>query len=128
MFYNVEIYQAIKAKNPDAKITEISKMIGEQWSQLKENEKIKWVNLANKDKIRHEKELSQLQTKGYFTNSDGVKSTDIMQKKFKYPEGTVMPKRPAAAYQIYVKDNRDKIIEKNKCSGEEAKQICDQVW
>lgn len=45
----------------------------------------------------------------------------MVQKKFKYPEGTVMPKRPAQAYQIYVKDNKDKIIEKNKCTFEEAK-------
>jgi hypothetical protein len=45
----------------------------------------------------------------------------MVQKKFKYPEGTVMPKRAAHAYQIYVKDNKEKIIEKNKCSYEEAK-------
>ena len=51
-----------------------------------------------------------------------------MQKKFKYPDGTVMPKRASQAYQIYVKENKDKIIEKNKCTNEEAKQICDQVW
>jgi hypothetical protein len=64
-------------------------------------------------------------TKGYFTNSDGVKSTEIAQKKFKYPEGTVMPKRPSHAYQIYVKENKMKIIEKNKCTSDEAKLICD---
>jgi hypothetical protein len=54
-------------------------------------------------------------------NSNGIKSTDIVQKKFKYPEGTVMPKRPAQAYQIYVRENKEKIVEKNNCSKEEAK-------
>lgn len=112
---------SIRAKNPEAKISEISKQIGEQWNQLEDSEKTKWVNLSIKDKARHDKELNQLQTKGFFVNSDGVKSTDIVQKKFKYPEGTVMPKRPSAAYQLYVKDNREKIIEKNKCSAEEAR-------
>jgi hypothetical protein len=60
MFYNQELYQSIKAKNSDLKITEISKLIGEKWSQLKENEKTKWTNLSIKDKARHEKELNQL--------------------------------------------------------------------
>lgn len=81
-----------------------------------------------KDQARYDKELNQLQTKGYFVNSQGVKSTDIVQKKFKYPEGTVMPKKPVHAYQWYVRENKQKIIEKNNCSQEEAKQICDQVW
>jgi hypothetical protein len=58
MCYNQEIQKTIWAKNPEAKLTEVAKMIGEQWSQLKDNEKTKWVNLANKDKIRHEKELN----------------------------------------------------------------------
>ena len=128
MFYNQEISATIRAKNPDAKITEISKIVGEQWSKLNDNEKTKWTNLSQKDKVRHDKELSQLHAKGYFVNSDGVKSTEIVQKKFKYPDGTVMPKRTSQAYQIYVKENKDKIIEKNKCTNDEAKQICDQVW
>ena len=58
MFYNQEISATIRAKNPDAKITEISKIVGEQWSKLNDNEKTKWTNLSLKDKVRHDKELS----------------------------------------------------------------------
>jgi len=58
MFYNQELMTTMRAKNPEAKMTEISKQVGEQWGQLAENEKTKWVQLALKDKARQEKELN----------------------------------------------------------------------
>lgn len=58
MFYMIEIQAAIRAKNPDAKIAEVSKQISEQWNNLKDSEKSKWDNLNTKDKVRREKEVN----------------------------------------------------------------------
>lgn len=58
MFYMIEIQATIRAKNPDAKIAEVSKQISEQWNNLKDSEKNKWNNLNIKDKTRREKELN----------------------------------------------------------------------
>jgi len=58
MFYMIEIQAAIRSKNPDAKIAEVSKQISEQWNNLKDSEKSKWDNLNTKDKVRREKEVN----------------------------------------------------------------------
>lgn len=48
-----------------------------------------------KDIERFEKETKQLAELGYFTNSDGVKSTSLSKKGkvLNFPEGTTMPKK-----------------------------------
>lgn len=61
-------------------ITEASKKIGEEWKLLTDAGKAKYVKMADQDKLRFEKEMNELNSKGYFVNSDGIKSTDILPK------------------------------------------------
>ncbi|KAI7861701.1 high mobility group protein 1, related, partial [Lichtheimia hyalospora FSU 10163] len=60
MFFNKYKIDDYKKKNPGKKInvTLISKESGEEWKKLKDNEKDKYIKMANKDKKRYEKEIS----------------------------------------------------------------------
>ena len=128
MYYVIEASKEIKAKNPEIKVTEITKQAGAQWNQLTEDQKKKYNDLNKKDIKRHEMELKELETKGYFINADGVKSTDMVKPKFKYPEGTIMPKPAVTAYKFYIQENCQKIQEKQNISQSEALTICQKVW
>ena len=57
------------------------------WKELAEDKKLKYVNLSVKDKKRYKKEMDEMKTKGYFTNKDGVKSTETLTSgAFKFME------------------------------------------
>lgn len=74
----------ILQQNPDLKITEAAKRIGELWSKVDDSERSKFEKIAAKDKIRYDNEFNDLLTLGYFTMPDGSKSSDhqrIVKKK-----------------------------------------------
>lgn len=59
MYFNKYKIDEYKKKNPGQKInvTLISKQSGEEWKNLKEHEKDKYLKMAIKDKKRYEKEI-----------------------------------------------------------------------
>lgn len=85
---------------------------------MTDSKKTKYVKMHEQDVKRHEKEMKELDTKGYFTNSEGIKSTDIVAKKYKYPTGTKMPPIVKSDYQFYVQENIDKIMSKQNLDKE----------
>lgn len=60
MYFNKHKVDEYKKKNPEQKIkvTEISKQSGIEWKGLKDEEKDKYLKMANKDKKRYEKEIA----------------------------------------------------------------------
>lgn len=64
--------------------------------------------MSKKDQLRFDKETKQLKEKGYFINSDGVKSTDLKVKpkkgKMVAKTGPVMPKRVLSPYLCFSKE------------------------
>ena len=64
------------AQNPSLDKRDILKQCGESWTLLTDEEKEKYVKMADKDKVRHEREIEQQHELGYFVNSEGIKSTD----------------------------------------------------
>jgi len=61
MYFSVDKREYVKENNPKASVTDISKIIGEMWNNLKNNkkakmEKAKYDKMAEKDKARYEKE------------------------------------------------------------------------
>ena len=76
--------------------------------------------MVTKDRQRYEKEMKQLNEKGYFINSDGVKSTDLDKKGNvkEFPEGTVMPKKVKTAYMFYFIEQQ---LQNKKDVGEDQK-------
>ena len=63
MIYGKEVRQTIRDKNPDMKMTEISKEIGVMWKKLSDEEKAKYENLAEKDKERYLSEKAKYDSK-----------------------------------------------------------------
>ncbi|KAI9301038.1 putative high-mobility group non-histone chromosomal protein [Cunninghamella echinulata] len=63
MFFSQENRETVKTENPNATFGEIGKLLGEKWRTLEEEEKKKYVALAEKDKQRYEKEKADYQGK-----------------------------------------------------------------
>ena len=82
MFFMMSAQKDIRQQNPDLKLVEISKLIGEQWHNLSDDEKEKFSQIVLKDKLRYEEQVQDLLTKGYFIMQDGSKSSEH-QKKIK---------------------------------------------
>jgi hypothetical protein len=56
MFYRQENIERIKAENPDAKMTEQTVILGEEWRALTEDQKSEYQTMAEEDKTRYEAE------------------------------------------------------------------------
>ena len=54
---------------------------GKAWQEATEEQKKPFEEMQEKDKMRQAKELQELRQTGYFTNSDGVNSKDMVPKK-----------------------------------------------
>ena len=56
------------------KTTEISKAIGQKWNTLSDQDKQPFINQAQQDKQRHEREMEFFNKNGYFIKADVMKS------------------------------------------------------
>lgn len=81
-------------KNPEAKITEIAKMLGEMWTKLTEVKKKPFNQKYEQDKDRYQTQLEQLKKFGYFILEDGSKSTEEKNAHLLKPE-KILQKRKA---------------------------------
>lgn len=79
--------ERIKKENPDKSVCEIGKLAGQEWKALTDDQKKEYDKYIEEDRKRYVKEMEQLKTKGYFINSDGVKSTDLKVKSKGSPAG-----------------------------------------
>merc|ERR1712223_477487 len=63
MFFNAEFSLKIRAENPDSHMTvgEVAKAVCAKWQSLTDQEKQKYIQMAEKDKIRHEEEMKNYQ-------------------------------------------------------------------
>jgi high mobility group protein B3 len=59
MFFNQEARKAILAKEPELKLPEVSKKVGEQWKVLKDGDKVKYTKLAEEAKKKYESEKAK---------------------------------------------------------------------
>jgi len=56
MFFSQDWRERVKAENPDASFGEIGKLLGTKWKELDEEEKKPYVEQAEQDKERAERE------------------------------------------------------------------------
>jgi len=75
MYFIAENREKVVKANPGIKMTDIAKKSGEDWGKLTEVQKKKYEKMFEKDKVRQEKEMKEFNEKGFFHNSDGIKST-----------------------------------------------------
>ena len=57
IFFSMAARPTISQANPDMKLTEVSKVLGEQWKCLDDKQKAKYSKMAEEDKIRYKEEL-----------------------------------------------------------------------
>lgn len=81
-FYKAN-YKAESKADPSLKVVEIAKILGEKWSNLSSEERRPYYKMTEDDQLRHDQEMQELLTKGYFMTTLQVKSTDIQVKKKK---------------------------------------------
>ena len=56
IFFSMAARPKISQANPEMKLTEVSKILGEQWKCLDEKQKAKYSKMAEEDKIRYKEE------------------------------------------------------------------------
>jgi hypothetical protein len=76
IFFSNEHREELLKKNPDYPQKEIMSAAGKRWGEMDEAEKKKYNDMNAKDKLRQEKQLTDLKSRGYFVLEDGSKSTD----------------------------------------------------
>lgn len=59
MFFAKDKRESIVQENPEAKPTEITKLMGEAWRGMSDAEKQPYLDMRDKDKIRYEKEMAK---------------------------------------------------------------------
>ncbi|KIJ34885.1 hypothetical protein M422DRAFT_60408 [Sphaerobolus stellatus SS14] len=63
MYFSQDWRERIKTENPDASFGEVGKLLGAKWKELDEEEKKPYVEQAQADKGRHEREKAALEVK-----------------------------------------------------------------
>ena len=116
VFFMTENGKKIRKTNPELKVTEVMKRCAEDWKKVSDASKKKYEKMNEKDKERYQKENKEFETKGFFINSDGVKSTLLNKnhQKLDFEYGTVLPKRVKHAYFIFLIEQQKLMIEQVK--------------
>ncbi|PKY45918.1 hypothetical protein RhiirA4_401798 [Rhizophagus irregularis] len=60
MFFSMEYREKVRQDHPNATFGEIGKLLGKKWKDMSEKEKIPYVNKAEEDKKRYEKEKAAI--------------------------------------------------------------------
>lgn len=58
-------------------------LAGAEWKEMDDAAKAPYVTKNQLDKERFEKQMAEWKEKGYYTNEDGVKSTELAKKSRK---------------------------------------------
>lgn len=112
----------VKKDNPEAKLGEISKILGKQWKSLSDKEKKKYTDASAKEKA----EVDKLKKE----NPELFVKKEKKEKKAKKVVDKNKPKRPLNAYMLYAQDARVELKKKNPemkaVGGEISKKIGEQ--
>ena len=83
LLFSESIRKKVKEENPDKKMTELSKIIGQQWSSLSDNKKLKFKkeSLKNKEEYNKKmKEYNKLCSFEDFINFHGPKGQEMLNE------------------------------------------------
>jgi len=88
MAFATEYRPKVIEQNPEVTFGEVSKLVGNAWSQVKKEDRKLYERMADDDKVRHEKEMEEWRK-------------------------TQKPKKPLSAYMEFVKSERSTIAHKD---------------
>jgi hypothetical protein len=104
--FMIEYQARLKNEMADCPVPTRGKMSGEAWKLLSLEEKQTYVDKAELDKKRYQREMEEFRLKGYFVNKEGVKSTDIKPDLKLFSKDTVLPKPVCHPLVQFTKDPR----------------------
>merc|ERR1719316_370783 len=108
---------ATQFKGDGKNVAAIAKACGAAWSAMSEADKKPWNEKAEKDKLRHAKEMESYVPS---ETSGPVKKKGKKGKKEKDPN---KPKRGMSAYFMWLNENRAKIMKEQGFSGKDIAKI-----
>ena len=106
--FTQEMREKVKADNPDATTTDLTKIMSPMWKALSESERVKYEDMASQDKERYEKEMVEYNA----NNSESESESDSDKpKKSKAKKKTTDPSKPKKlTLRAYVmKEHKDKV-------------------
>jgi len=78
----------LREAHPDKKITDVAKMLGEEWKKMPEAEKKPWDEMAKKKKAQYDKEIEEYKkTDDFRTYQKKVKMEKEKEKEKETSEG-----------------------------------------
>jgi hypothetical protein len=86
VIYFTEFHLNLKAQKKEGEkydVVENTKKISEGWNTMTAVKKAKYEKLQQKDQERYNKQLDEIRKKGFYMTDDGIKSTDLPEKKKK---------------------------------------------
>ena len=128
IYFNTETVANLKAEKAYDQKVAFAKS-AEIWKSLSEEDKAPYTAKSKADETRYKTQLSDLEEHGFFTNADGIKSTDMhVDPKKKFGDDCLLPKRPLSAYLFYTTENVNKLKEREGCAHTEAMKKCGELW
>ena len=105
IFFNKEMRQQVKESlGPTAKTTEIVRVIAEKWSNMTDEEKAPYVKMAEDDKVRYNREIS---------NYEGPLHVPVTRKRGHQNRSPDAPKRAMSPFLYFSNEKRQ---EMQKCN------------
>ena len=109
LIYSMDVRPTVIKQNPNASLTETSKIIANQWHQLSTSEREKYTKLAQKDRERYNTELAA--AKANEAAQEAANPTQTTPVEAVVQETTQKAKKPRAAKPASAKPATDAIKE-----------------
>ena len=111
-FYLKEQRHIVQEKNSDKGFSEISKILGQQWKDLSDEDRKKYDDMSGQDKKRYEEEMAK-----YVPPQTIVHEEDDIKKKKKKKKDPNAPKQARNIYWYYCNEARPKAAKENPGMG-----------
>jgi len=95
----------VQKKNPEAKMTDMAKIMGDMWKQLGEAAQKKYQDKAAAAKAKYDKAMEKYKkTADYAAHQARVQEAKLKDSKKPFRKDENAPKRPLSAYFIWMND------------------------
>jgi hypothetical protein len=130
IFYGSDKVKELRAADSELKQTDAMKQAGEIWNGLTEDEKQPFEDKKEADKVRYDKQMAQIEKKGYYMMDDGKKSSEVAPKEKKTKKEPVekQKKRTRSGNPMPEKmtyNKKDKKASK-QAKGKKAKEVVEE--